>query len=135
MADDDAILSVRDLTVDVELPEGSARIVDGVSFEVRSNEVFGIVGESGSGKSITMLAIMGLLPANVRIVGGHVLFRGRDLRTLSPEEFRRMRGGQLGMIFQDPMTSLNPVIRVGTQIAEALRIHCPDMGSRRVEAR
>jgi len=136
MTDQSAILSVRDLTVDVELPEGPARIVDGVSFDVRANEVFGIVGESGSGKSIAMLAIMGLLPgSNMRIARGQVLFRGRDLAVLTAQEMRRLRGGELGMIFQDPMTSLNPVLRVGRQIGETVRIHHPDLSKHGVEAR
>jgi peptide/nickel transport system ATP-binding protein len=112
------------------------RLVDGISFDVHANEVFGVVGESGSGKSITMLAIMGLLPApHVRVAGGRILFRGRDLVGLTEQELRRVRGGRLGMIFQDPMTSLNPVLRVGRQIGEAIRIHNPQLSEPAIRTR
>ena len=130
------ILSVRDLVVEAVAPEGAVRLVDGISFDVHANEVFGVVGESGSGKSITMLAIMGLLPVpNVRIAGGQILFRGRDLIALDEQELRKVRGGHLGMIFQDPMTSLNPVLRVGKQIGEALRIHNPQLSEAAIRTR
>ena len=121
------ILSVRDLVVEVATTNGPVRIVDRVSFDIQTGEVFGIVGESGSGKSITMLAVMGLLTGRTRLAGGDVLLRGRSLTGMSREELRQIRGRHLSMIFQDPMTSLNPVLRVGDQIAEILNIHRPDM--------
>jgi peptide/nickel transport system ATP-binding protein len=121
------ILAVRDLVIDFDLPGGPVRVIDGVSFEVFPNEVVCIVGESSSGKSVTMLAVIGLLPSAARIVSGEIFFQGRDLRTLSRSEMRRLRGGSLSMIFQDPMTSLNPVIRIGRQIAEMIRLHRPDL--------
>ncbi|MDA0261667.1 MAG: ATP-binding cassette domain-containing protein, partial [Proteobacteria bacterium] len=98
-----------------------------MSFDVRAGSVFGIVGESGSGKTLTMLAVMGLLPSNLRVAGGEVWLEGENLLTLSAEELRKIRGGRLAMIFQDPMTSLNPVINVGKQIGEIIEIHNPSL--------
>ncbi len=129
------ILMVRDLVVDFEMPEGPVRVIDGVSFDVYPHEVLCIVGESSSGKSVTMLAVMGLLPRAGRIVSGQILFKGRDLRAARPAELSRMRGGELAMIFQDPMTSLNPVIRVGKQIGEIIRQHNRRLDRRAVRAR
>jgi peptide/nickel transport system ATP-binding protein len=135
-APDAPVLAVRDLCVEVLRPTGPARVVDGVSFEVRANEVFSVVGESGSGKSLTMLAVMGLLMSGrVRIAGGEILLKGRNLLTLSREELRRVRGKNISMIFQDPMTSLNPVLTIGSQIAEILRIHQADLSASAIRAR
>ena len=117
------ILSVRDLVVEFDTPQGPVTVIDRVSFDAYPNEVLCIVGESSSGKSVTMLAVMRLLPAAARIVGGQILFRGRDMATISSAEMRELRGGELAMIFQDPMTSLNPVLRVGHQIEEMIRLH------------
>ena len=120
----DVILSVRDLTVEFQTPDGPKRAVDNISFDVHEHEVFGVVGESGSGKSVTMLAVMGLLPqGQARIAGGEVKFRGKSLLDLDTEGLRAIRGKHLSMIFQDPMTSLNPVIKIGSQIAEAIGLH------------
>jgi peptide/nickel transport system ATP-binding protein len=121
------VLSVRDLVIDAVSDEGRERIVDHVSFDVMAGSVFGIVGESGSGKTLTMLAVMGLLPNNLRVAGGEVWLEGRNLLTLSAEDLRKIRGGRLAMIFQDPMTSLNPVINVGKQIGEIIEIHNPSL--------
>jgi oligopeptide/dipeptide ABC transporter ATP-binding protein len=103
--------------------EGVVRAVDGVSFHVDAGETLGIVGESGSGKSMTALSIMRLLPRSGRIVEGRISFKGRDLSKLGEEEMEEIRGTEIAMIFQDPMTSLNPVYRVGWQVGEPLRIH------------
>jgi peptide/nickel transport system ATP-binding protein len=133
---DDLVLAVRDLCVDVLRANGGVRVVDGVSFEVGRNEVFGVVGESGSGKSITMLAVMGLLMSGrVRIARGEIVLNGRDLVSLSDEELRRERGRTIAMIFQDPMTSLNPVLTIGAQIGEILEIHRPEMSAAAIRAR
>ncbi|MCC7427282.1 MAG: ABC transporter ATP-binding protein [Alphaproteobacteria bacterium] len=129
------LLEVRDLVVELATPRGPLRVVDGVSFTVARREVFGVVGESGSGKSITMLAVMGLLPPGMRIAAGTIRLDGQSLPDLDAERLRRLRGGRMAMIFQDPMTSLNPVLRIGTQIAEAVRLHHPDWPAARVHAR
>ncbi len=118
------LLSVRDLEV-VFSARGRAdvRAVDGVSFDVRAGQVMALVGESGSGKSVTSLAVTGLLPARGVRVGGQALLRGRDLLTMGRRELDGLRGSEVAMVFQDPMTSLNPVIPVGLQITEVLRRH------------
>ncbi|WP_344416338.1 ABC transporter ATP-binding protein [Pseudonocardia ailaonensis] len=116
------VLEVRDLDVSFPSDDGPVRAVRGVNYALRRGEVLGIVGESGSGKSVTSMAVMRLLPNSAK-VSGEVLFDGRDLLTLSEAEMTRVRGSRVAMIFQDPMTSLNPVYSVGAQIAEAVRAH------------
>jgi len=119
-----AILSVRDLRTQFHTRDGVVRAVDGVSFDVARGETLCIVGESGCGKSVTALSVMRLIPEDAgRIVGGSVSFDGTDLAALSENEMRRIRGNRISMIFQEPMTSLNPVLTVGDQIAESLHIH------------
>ncbi|MGX1350529.1 peptide/nickel transport system ATP-binding protein [Bradyrhizobium elkanii] len=122
--EDDVLLDVRDLET-CFYGEGSVtRALDGVSFQVKKGETLGVVGESGCGKSVTALSILRLLPKlTARTVGGEIRFRGRDLLQLSEPEMRRLRGDRIAMIFQEPMTSLNPVYTVGRQIAEAVEIH------------
>jgi oligopeptide/dipeptide ABC transporter ATP-binding protein len=118
------LLEVKDLRTYFGTREGDVRAVDGVSFSVDVGKTLGIVGESGSGKSVTALSIMGLLPVPpARIVSGEVLFDGRDLTKLREHEFEDIRGKEIAMIFQDPMTSLNPTLTIGTQITETLRRH------------
>ncbi len=117
------LLKVCDLRTSFFTEEGEIRAVDGVSFEVGQGKMMCIVGESGSGKTATALSIMRLLPPQARIVGGHIWFEGTDLLTLSEREMRRLRGAKIAMVFQEPMTSLNPVFTVGSQIAEAIRLH------------
>jgi len=118
----EVLLSVRDLHAGFDTDDGKVRAVDGVSFDVHRGEVFAIVGESGSGKSVTAMTILGLIPT-VEVEGGEILWRGRDLLTVSEEERRKIRGGEIAMIFQDPLTALNPVHTVGRQIGEMARIH------------
>jgi len=129
------LLEVNNLVVEFDSSSGWVKAVDGVTFMVFPNEVFCIVGESGSGKSVTMLAVMGLLPRNARITSGEILFKGRDLRSMSTAELNQIRGNDLAMVFQDPMTSLNPVRKVGSQLAEAVRIHRKDLTKERVHKR
>ena len=118
------LLAVRDLQTYFFTVDGVTRAVDGVSFDVFPGETLGIVGESGCGKSVTSLSIMGLVPNPPgRIAGGRILFEGEDLLTRSPAELREIRGNRIAMIFQEPMTSLNPVYTVGDQIAEGLIRH------------
>ncbi|HET6485104.1 MAG TPA: ABC transporter ATP-binding protein [Spirochaetia bacterium] len=131
--DAERILEVEDLETQFRTEEGLVKAVDRVSFVLHRGETLGIVGESGCGKSVTNLSILQLLPARTaRITGGRVLFRGRDLRSAREEQVRVVRGRNIAMIFQDPLTSLNPLLRVWVQIAEALQLH---QGMRRREAR
>src|SRR5919109_2377480 len=119
-----ALLTVRDLRTYFHTDAGVARAVDGVSFDVMPRETVGIVGESGCGKSVTSLSIMRLIrPPGVIERGSRVEFDGRNLLDLSENEMRKLRGNRIAMIFQEPMTSLNPVFTVGEQVAEAVRLH------------
>ena len=121
------LLQVDDLRVVFETRERTVHAVNGVSFEVHPGETLGIVGESGSGKTVTVLSLLGLVPSPpARIVSGTALFEGRDLLTMTSEDLRAIRGKKVAMVFQDPMTSLNPVIGVGEQLREALWTHAPD---------
>ncbi|WP_082137391.1 ABC transporter ATP-binding protein [Aquamicrobium sp. LC103] len=118
------LLSVRSLEVRFRLDGRSMRAVDDVSFDLQKGQTLGIVGESGCGKSVTSLSIMRLLPSPpAQVAAGEVLLEGRDLLKLSEREMRKLRGGRIGMIFQEPMTSLNPVYTCGDQIIEGLRVH------------
>jgi peptide/nickel transport system ATP-binding protein len=115
-------LELRDLSVTLPTDRGPLRPVDGISFAVSPGRTLALVGESGCGKSVTALAVMGLLPPGGR-TGGSVRLAGRELTTLDPEDRRRKRGGEMAMVFQEPMTSLNPAFTAGDQVAEALRLH------------
>ena len=118
----EVLLSVRDLEAHFTTDDGVVRAVDGVSFDVHRGEVFAIVGESGSGKSVTAMTLLGLIPS-VQIGRGEIIWKGRDLLSVSEEERRKVRGGEIAMIFQDPLTALNPVHTVGRQVGEMARIH------------
>lgn len=121
---EDILLDVRNLETHFFAEDSVTRALGGISFQVKKGETLGVVGESGCGKSVTALSILRLLPKlTARMVGGEVRFRGRDLHELSDREMRQIRGDQIAMIFQDPMTSLNPVYTIGHQIAEAVQIH------------
>jgi oligopeptide transport system ATP-binding protein len=123
-AGDEVILAIRDLRTYFKTDDGMARAVDGVSYEVRRGECLGVVGESGSGKSVTQIAVLGLIPQPPgKIMSGQILFRGEDLLKKSPEELRRLRGNRISMIWQDPMTSLNPFLRISRQLSEPLMVH------------
>jgi len=117
------LLEVKDLKVHFPTEDGLVKAVDGVSLLVSPGETLGVVGESGSGKSVTFLTVLGLITKREARIQGQVLFRGEDLLKLPPEEMRNVRGAKISMIFQDPLTALNPVHRVGDQIAEVFQIH------------
>jgi peptide/nickel transport system ATP-binding protein len=119
----EALLEVKDLHVSFNTPDGVVRAVDGLSFTVHRGETFGIVGESGSGKSVTCLTALGLTNRKTATVTGEVIFQGRDLLTLPPDDLRKVRGKDLAMIFQDPFACLHPMYRVGDQIVEAIQAH------------
>jgi oligopeptide/dipeptide ABC transporter ATP-binding protein len=120
----DVVLEVRDLVTSFDTDAGRLRAVDGMSFSVRRGQTLGIVGESGCGKSVTALSIMRLLPQPMgHIDGGQILFDGRDLTKINADEMRKIRGGRIGMIFQEPMTALNPVHTIGKQLSEVFLLH------------
>ncbi len=128
------LLEVEDLRVRLRTPRGTADVVNGLSYTVGRGETVAVVGESGSGKSVSVLALLGLLPARVATVTGSARLDGEDLLTMPPERLREVRGPGVGMVFQDPMTSLNPVLTVGTQVTEVLRRH-EGMGRRAARER
>ena len=124
MAKNDAVLEVKDLQTHLGSREGTVKAVSGSSFEVSKGETLGIVGESGCGKTMTALSIMGLVPPQLGgVVGGNVILDGEDLVQMDDNDIRKRRSTKMGMIFQDPATSLNPTMKVGPQIAETLQIH------------
>ncbi len=129
------LLEVEHLRIEFPTRRGVLRAVDDISFSIGAGEVLGVVGESGAGKSLTGAAIIGLLEPPGRIAGGRILFDGRRIDNLSPEELRRIRGKEIGAIFQDPLTSLNPLYTVGRQLTETIRVHLGlDAGAARERA-
>ena len=120
---DNKILEVNDLTISFKTDNGLVRAVRGVSFDLSEGETLCIVGESGSGKSVTSKAIMGILSSNAVVEGGQIMYQGENLLEVSEEEFHKIRGHKIGMIFQDPLSSLNPIVRIGKQITEATLIN------------
>ncbi|MCY3857615.1 MAG: ABC transporter ATP-binding protein [Gammaproteobacteria bacterium] len=121
------LLSIENLSISFETDEGVVDVIDDVSISLEEGETLGLVGESGCGKSVTALAVMGLLPKPAgRVTGGVIRFEGRDLTQLTSEQLSRVRGDQVAMIFQEPMTALNPVHRVGKQLGESYRLHHPN---------
>jgi peptide/nickel transport system ATP-binding protein len=122
-AQSEVLLEVEDLLTHFETPAGVVRAVDGVSFTLHRGQALGVVGESGSGKTILARSVMGLLPRYGVIRSGGVRFEGRDITNFTPSEMRKLWGSEMAMIFQDPMTSLNPVVRIGRQLTEGLRAH------------
>ena len=129
------LLEVKDMHVSIHTDSGVVQAVRGVSFDLREGETLAIVGESGSGKSITNKAVMGLLPVGGRIDSGEVILNGRDIAHLSEKEMLAIRGAEISMIFQDPLTSLNPTMTVGKQISEMLMLHKPGMTKEQQRAR
>ncbi|MBT2699800.1 ABC transporter ATP-binding protein [Bacillus sp. ISL-40] len=131
----DPILRIKDLKVSFQSGKKFVPAVDGISFELKDGEILGIVGESGSGKSVTSLATMGLIPSPPgKIENGEIIFEGKDLKNISEKEWRKIRGNQISMIFQEPMTSLNPLFTIGNQLMEAIRLHT-DLSKREANVR
>ncbi|MCX7643840.1 MAG: ABC transporter ATP-binding protein, partial [Rhodobacteraceae bacterium] len=119
-----ALLEIAELSLSIATDRGPARVLEGVSLSLERGEMLGLVGESGCGKSVTGLSVMRLLPEPpARVTGGDIRLEGESLLALPEARLRALRGGRIGMIFQDPMVSLNPVLRVGRQVAEAMRLH------------
>jgi oligopeptide transport system ATP-binding protein len=130
------VLSIRDLVVEFKTDDGIVHAVDDITYDVYPGETLGIVGESGSGKSVSTLSILGLIPQPPgRIVSGEAMFKGRDLLKLKKKELQQFRGEEVAMVFQDPMTSLNPVLKVGFQLGEAIKTHHPKESDDRVKSR
>jgi peptide/nickel transport system ATP-binding protein len=121
----DPVISVRNLVVEFNTRRGVLRAIDDVSFDIARGEVLGVVGESGAGKSVTGSAIIGLIEPPGRIAGGQILLNGKRIDNLPPDEMRKVRGRKVAMIFQDPLTSLNPLFRVGEQLVETIQTHLP----------
>ncbi len=116
-------ITINNLSTSIDTDTGIVRAVENVSFSIKKGEIFGLVGESGCGKTMTALSIMGLVPPPGRVIDGEIIFEGRDITKLSEKEMQKIRGNKIGMIFQEPMTALNPVLRIGDQIAETIQIH------------
>jgi oligopeptide/dipeptide ABC transporter ATP-binding protein len=130
------LLSIRDLVVEFKTDDGIVHAVDDISYDVFPGETLGIVGESGSGKSVSTMSILGLIPQPPgRIASGSAMFKGKDLLKMKKRELRRFRGEEVAMIFQDPMTSLNPVLKVGYQLGEAIKTHHPKVPNNEVKTR
>ena len=129
------LLEIEDLSITFDTAKGPLSATRQISFNLKQGETLGIVGESGCGKSITNLAIMGLLPDTATIEAKKMIFDGVDLNNIKESEFRKIRGAKIGMIFQDPMSALNPSFTVGFQIDETLKIHCPEMDKQARAAR
>jgi ABC-type dipeptide/oligopeptide/nickel transport system ATPase component len=118
------LLEIKDLSTSFFTSDGEVKVVDGVTFNIENGKTMGLVGESGCGKSVTALSVMQLLSKGIgRVVGGEVIYQGENLATFSEERMREIRGNEISMIFQEPMTSLNPVFTIGEQIMESVRLH------------
>ena len=124
----ESLLKVQDLSISIREGAKSYTAVDRISYEVQKGEILGMVGESGCGKTVTNLAVMGLLPPGLSVSGGSILYDGRELTGLSEEERQKLSGNEISMIYQEPLTSLNPLIRIGDQVGESLLIHHPEIG-------
>ena len=131
----DTILRVEDLTISFRTINGMVRAVRGVSFDLKRGETVAIVGESGSGKSVSIKAIMGILAKNAVVENGTILYKGRDLLKLKEREYHKIRGSNIGLIFQDPLSALNPIMKIGKQITETLRLNDPSIGRKEVRER
>ena len=132
---ENTILNIKDLSVIYKTDLETVEAVNGINIAIKRKSTFGLVGETGAGKTTTARSIIRLLPAVGHVTGGSIEFEGKNLRELSEEEMRQYRGEKIAMVFQDPMTSLNPVMSVGDQIAETIKIHNPELSKEEVEQR
>ena len=123
MNDTNVLLDIENLKLSFFTPAGEVKALNDVSINLREGEVLGIVGESGSGKSVTAFSLLGLTPYPGKVIGGKTIFNGHEITEMSEKELRSIRGKEVSIIFQDPMTSLNPVYTIGNQITEAIRLH------------
>jgi oligopeptide/dipeptide ABC transporter ATP-binding protein len=131
MSSSEPVLSIRDLTVEFKTEDGIVHAVTDVNYDLAPGETLGVVGESGSGKSVSVMTMLGLIPQPPgRVVSGEAIFKGKDLMKMSKKQLRKIRGGDAAMIFQDPMTSLNPVLTIGNQLSEAIQTHHPDVSDK-----
>jgi oligopeptide/dipeptide ABC transporter ATP-binding protein len=130
-----SLLSIEDLRVGFTTPDGEIEAVAGISYELERGRILGIVGESGSGKTVSALSVLRLLPPSARVLGGSITFDGEELTALPERRMREIRGRRIGMVFQDPTTALNPVVRIGDQIDEALELHHSSMSRREMRRR
>ena len=133
--DENIILNIKDLSVIYKTDLETVDAVNGINIEIKKKSTFGLVGETGAGKTTTARSIIRLLPAVGHVTAGSIEFEGKNLLELSEEEMRQYRGDKIAMVFQDPMTSLNPVMSVGNQIAETIKIHNPELSKEEVEKR
>src|SRR3954466_6761541 len=132
----DPVLSIKDLVVEFKTEDGIVHAVDGISYDVLPGETLGIVGESGSGKSVSTMSILGLIPQPPgRVASGTAIFKGQDLLKMKKKQLRQFRGDEVAMVFQDPMTSLNPVLKIGYQLGEAIKTHYPKVPDDKVRDR
>jgi oligopeptide transport system ATP-binding protein len=130
------VLSIRDLVVEFGTDDGVVKAVDGVTYDLFPGETLGIVGESGSGKSVSTMSLLGLIPQPPgRVVRGEAIYKGEDLLKVSKKELRRIRGNEIALIFQDPMTSMNPVLKIGAQVGESIKTHHPEAKDSEIKER
>jgi len=126
----DVVLSVEDLTISFRTINGMVRAVRGISFDLKRGETVAVVGESGSGKSVSIKAIMGILAGNAVVDSGKIMYEGQNLLEISEEEYHKIRGSKIGLIFQDPLSALNPIMKIGKQITETLKLNDPHMSKK-----
>lgn len=131
----ETVLSVQNLTISFRTINGMVRAVRGISFDLKRGETVAIVGESGSGKSVSIKAIMGILAGNAVVDDGQILYEGQDLLKISEKEYHKIRGSKIGLIFQDPLSALNPIMKIGKQITETLKLSHPEMNKKQLRAR
>ena len=135
MLNRETVLSVEDLTINFRTINGQVRAVRGISFDLKRGETVAIVGESGSGKSVSIKAIMGILAGNAVVESGKIMYEGKNLLEIGEKDYHKIRGCKIGLIFQDPLSALNPIMKIGKQITETLKLSYPKMTKKEARAR